>query len=386
MTQSSHEDAKSILEVVQFYENEQEESSSVYSGSSISNISEHYIDEPVTHNSYFDDMISVKDSLFSSDGVDSNIGNSVVSLDQGFSNTKTASPMNLDSLLSFYKNMPASNLSLNKDKDLPSPPSALPTPPLVLKKTRDKKSKEAMAATSSPTTANSPTAEIAPSQHLQPSSKFTSGHRHTTSMPQDFYQCPQNKASVSNISSMSCMTTNSLWEAKNEIKQIVRQRPFSYCLDSPKDYSISRYAPPVEKFNSNPYRSTSQPYTPTNKNKAPPQQLHTPVLSPTESTFSHTSRQEVRFSDPPAQQDCLRIVSTPKKLPPTPQDTFSHLSTPQRSVTQPINLGSPLSSETSKEVKMKNSIANFLVKEKETQQILLKRNNTRGNRYSRTYF
>lgn len=162
------------------------------------------------------------------------------------------------------------------------------------------------------------------------------------------------------------------------MKQVVRQRPFSYCLDSSKDYEVSRYAPPLkEPIKSNPYRSPSLPAS-TPK---------TPVVS------NPTFLPQVTPKTP-----TKRVMDD---LPPTPPakpakfESFEYLSTPKkstRSFTQPIqthhSLMTPPASPpgtTFDEQQVKSSISSFLAKAGQTKRVTSEVDYSRQNRFIRNY-
>lgn len=209
------ETALSILDVVKVYEHTPTDSqsdiisiqSTIYTRDSrVSDISKDFLDEPQLGSLLEDDLFSVIDSLFGSES-GSSTGN------------------------------------VNQTKQLPQ----LPT--LDIKKSRNK-------------------INMSESNLLKPivlnSPPSVSGRRPTSvifekpASSSKIYQRPASMMSYSNISMATCASTNSLLQAKAEMKNQVRQRPFSFCLDSPKDYNISRYTGPAKvRIASNPYKSST---------------------------------------------------------------------------------------------------------------------------------
>lgn len=149
---------------------------------------------------------------------------------------------------SLNESLNMSKVSLNKD---------LPPPPLIMKKTRK-------------TNRNMDTLD--PYKVRNPLPK-------TPGQIRPFSMCsiPSQQSGI-----LSTVSTGrlSLADAKLEIKQRVRQRPFSYCLDSSEDYSYSRYA--ISAIKKDTYRartvSTPQPQP----QPETQQQTHTPPQTPTQ--------------------------------------------------------------------------------------------------------
>lgn len=179
------------------------------------------------------------------------------------------------------------------------------------------------------------------------------------------------------------MTSYSLNDAKSEMKQAVRQRPFSYCLDSPKDYSASRYAaPPLkERIKSNPY-------------KCPNVQIDIPKEASKDHSFPTSS---VNASPKTPSKSTLKgLPPTPPEKPINKFESFEHLSIPARSTrsfTQPIqnhySLTTPPSSPQGSnfnENHVISSISNFLVNERQTKRISSEQDVSRQNRFTRNYW
>lgn len=248
------------------YNNSDDEGDSEYNTESIyssytefSNISSKFIEEP-KHDSIsgmIDDTVSVKDSLFSFSSEEPNVE---------VMDSKSKSTLSLN------KDLPPSPT----DSIQPEPTLALkyPSTPLEVKKAR-------VNFDTSPRVLSQP-----PAKSPELPRKSSIRHRNSYSRPVSMYdhrsvlmsldayrgvsnerpllESPvrpislyQPNASQSNVSTSSFMTAVSLSEAKSELKKEVRQRPFSFSLDTGEDYGYSRFkhiAP--RSVSGNPYGTT----------------------------------------------------------------------------------------------------------------------------------
>ncbi|EGV60885.1 hypothetical protein PSN45_001322 [Yamadazyma tenuis] len=306
------ETAESILDLVQAYGNDSssddleeagDDSSSIYSqDSKISGLVTNYIEEPDVGLPFDEDVYSIIDSLFD--------------------------------------DVPVVPVAAKKLPSIPQQSPSPENPPIIsldIKKSRNKVSFDDNNIKSAWSKADSSSGSTG---------VFPSPFRRPVSMNLDLmrpkhqvYQRPVSMMSTSNVSVSTCVSTNTVQIAKSDIKNIVRQRPYSYCLDSPSTYNYSRYAiTPQPKITSNPYSSTLAPVVgsvqSSDANKVIPPQ--TPI-TPTTGQFTPQG--------------------SPKLLPPTPPPKQSQ----SRAVSLPVT---PPGSPASKEERMKSTIALFLKQER----------------------
>lgn len=405
--------AKSILDIVEIYEHDSEESDvgSVYTAQSrMSDITTQYINEGENYNNENHDIISVKDSLFSDTSDQSKID--VVDMNR-FNNSRTsvnknspAIPNFSGSCLSLNKDLPSidstpifnnketnSSSSLQKETPISVKPNnmskssvnsnkELPTPPLNIKKTRNKVNfdETSLMSPSKPsrTNHNSPGnrhSSYNPKPCPTPMASFNQNrpasmtletltqkpprmygmlrHRNSYSKPVSMYdqrpvsmnldsyrgvsnerplsEVPDHVMGSHNSSHASFMSSTSLQEAKKELKQQVRQRPFSYCLDTPNDYCFTRYAAPITKPSGNPYRSFTQPEMSKRYSEPSLQSTHIPN-SPATPVTPETST-AASFPATPETPNYPETPTTPN-VPETPQRTFT-LTIPRDFATTP---------------------------------------------------
>lgn len=415
-TEDSDLAAKSLMEVVEIYNRESQEdlastnlgpcdiyrdyeynnsddedfsengTESIYSSyTEFSKISSKFIEEP---KNMIDDTVSVKDSLFSFSSEEPSI--EVVDFKS-------------KSTLSLNKDLPPSPT----DSIQPEPTLALkyPTEPLMIKKAR-------VNFETSPRIQSQPTE---PTKNIPRKSSIR--HRNSYSRPVSMYDhrsalmsidayrgvsnerplldrparpisLYQPNASQSNVSTSSFMTAVSLSDAKSELKKEVRQRPFSFSLDTGEDYGYSRFkhiAP--RSMSGNPYGTTflgakncetfPQGYQGSSGPKSPERRSFLTPLSP------QTPKSNLTPMTPPTPQS--KIFLTTGSPPQTPPKDYS--STPltpvsphdwDHDITTTINntkmnnqafnrdMGLKIRKALPEKNKDLKSIANFLTREKKS--------------------